>query len=82
MPEERLPKQLLVSALLVASVLLGDRSVGAWSDVVANDLKQCNLSGAWREQAQQRDSWRATYHQMQCRASQQASRRQRKVMQT
>ena len=34
--------------------------MGAWSDVVANDLKQCNLSGAWREQAQQRDSWRAT----------------------
>ena len=30
------------------------------SDLVVNDLKQCNLFRSWREQAQERDSWRAT----------------------
>ena len=59
MPNERLPKQLLVSAPVG-----GKRSVGGqkrrWNDIVANDLKQCNLSGFWREEAQERGSWRAT----------------------
>ena len=27
---------------------------------MVNNLKQCNLSRNWREQAQKRDSWRAT----------------------
>ena len=59
MSEERLPKQLLVSAPVG-----GKRTAGGqkrrWSDVLANDLKLCNLSRSWREQAQERDSWRAT----------------------
>ena len=59
MPNERLPKQLLVSAPVG-----GQRSAGGqkrrWNDVVSSELKQCNLSGTWREQAQERDSWRNT----------------------
>ena len=59
MSEERLPKQLLVSAPVG-----GKRTAGGqkrrWNDLVVNDLKQCNLSRSWREQAQERDSWRAT----------------------
>ena len=59
MSEDRLPKQLLVSAPVG-----GKRTAGGqkrrWSDLVSNDLKQCNLSRSWREQAQERDSWRAT----------------------
>ena len=59
MSEERLPKQLLVSAPVG-----GKRAAGGqkrrWSDLMASNLKQCNLSGSWREQAQERDSWRAT----------------------
>ena len=59
MSEERLSKQLLVSAPVG-----GKRTAGGqkrrWNDLVVNDLKQCNLSRSWREQAQERDSWRAT----------------------
>ena len=59
MPDERLPKQLLVSAPVG-----GKRSAGGqkrrWNDVVSSELKQCNLSGTWREQAQERNSWRNT----------------------
>ena len=55
MSEERLPKQLLVSAPVG-----GKCAAGGQSDLVANNLKQCNLSGSWREQAQESDSWRAT----------------------
>ena len=59
MSEDRLPKQLLVSAPVG-----GKRTAGGqkrrWSDLVSNDLKQCNLSRSWREQVQERDSWRAT----------------------
>ena len=59
MSEDRLPKQLLVSAPAG-----GKRTAGGqkrrWSDLVSNDLKQCNLSKSWREQSQERDSWRAT----------------------
>ena len=57
MPNEHLPKQLLVSAPVG-----GKRSAGGqkqrWNDVVSSEFKQCNLSGTWREQAQERDFWR------------------------
>ena len=79
MSEERLPKQLLVSA-----PVRGKRTAGGqkcrWSDLVANDLKLCNLSRSWREQAQERDSWRATIRRR-VELLKQASRGQRKVMQ-
>ena len=59
MSEERLPKQLLVSAPVGGKCAAGGQK-RRWSDLVANNLKQCNLSGSWREQAQESDSWRAT----------------------
>ena len=59
MSEDRLPKQLLVSAT-VGGKRTAESQKRRWSDLVANDLKQCNLSRSWREQAQERDSWRAT----------------------
>ena len=56
MPNERLPKQLLVSAPVG-----GKRTAGGqkrrWNDIVTNDLRQCDLFGTWREQAQDRTSW-------------------------
>ena len=59
MPDHRLAKQLLVSAPVG-----GKRSVGGqkrrWNDVVSNDRRLSNLSETWREQAQERDSWRIT----------------------
>ena len=58
-PEDWLPRQLLVCAPVG-----GKRSAGGqkqrWNDVVASDLKQCNLSGIWRKQAQEHGSWRTT----------------------
>ena len=59
MSEDRLPKQLLVSAPVGSKRTAGEQK-RRWSDLVSNDLKQCNLSRSWREQAQERDSWRAT----------------------
>ena len=59
MSEDRLPKQLLVSAPVGGKRTAGGQKRG-WSDLVSNDLKQCNFSRSWREQAQERDSWRAT----------------------
>ena len=59
MSEERLPKQLLVLAPVGGKCTAGGQK-RRWSDLVVNDLKQCNLSGSWREQAQECDSWRAT----------------------
>ena len=32
------------------------------SCIVASDLKKCNLSGTWREYAQEYDSWCSTIH--------------------
>jgi hypothetical protein len=59
MPDHCLPKQLLVSAPVG-----GKRAVGGqkrrWNDVVATDVNQCNLSGGWKEQAQDSESWRTT----------------------
>ena len=31
-----------------------------WNDVVVEDLNQTGLSGVWRKQAQDRNSWRST----------------------
>ena len=59
MAEDRLPKRLLVSAP-VGGKCTARGQKRRWSDLVVNDLKQCNLSRSWREQAQKRDSWRAT----------------------
>ena len=50
MSEERLPKQLLVSAPVGGKHTAGGQK-RRWSDLVANDLKQCNLSRSWWEQA-------------------------------
>ena len=59
MPEDRLPRQLLVCAPVG-----GKHSVGGqkqwWNNVVASDLKQCNLSETWREQTQEHGSWHTT----------------------
>ena len=56
MPEDRLPRQILMCAPAG-----GKRSAGGqkrrWNDVVASDLKKCNLSGTWREHAQEHNSW-------------------------
>ena len=59
MSEERLPKQLFVSASVRSKCTAGGRK-HQWSYLVVNDLKQCNLSRSWREQVQGNDSWRAT----------------------
>ena len=60
----RMPKDWLPRQLLVCAPVGGKRSAGGqkrwWNDVVASDLKQCNLSRTWREQAQECDSWCTT----------------------
>ena len=62
MPDDRLPKQLLVSAPVG-----GKRTAGGqkrrWNDLVSKDLSLCNLSRTWREEALERASWRATIKQ-------------------
>ena len=78
MSEERLPKQLLVSAPVGGKHTAGGQK-RRWSDLVSNDLKQCNLSKSWREQAQEHDSWRATIRRRVELLSKQAE--EREVMQ-
>ena len=53
MPEDRLPRQLLVSAPALAH---GRRSW--WNDLVLRDLQSCNLDGEWRALTQDRSEWR------------------------
>ena len=55
MSEERLLKQLLLSAPVGDKHTAGGQK-HQWSDLVAIDLKECNLSRSWREQAQECDS--------------------------
>ena len=59
MPEERLPRQLLVSAPVGGKHAPGGQK-RRWNDVVVEDLNQASLSGVWREQALDHDSWRST----------------------
>ena len=57
MPENRLPRQLLVCA-----PSRGRRSAGGqklrWNDQVLRDLQSCNLDGEWKELTQNRSKWR------------------------
>ena len=57
MEAARIPK-----CLLVCKPAGGKRSVGGqkrrWVDVVVEDLKKCELDTNWREQAQDRSTWR------------------------
>jgi hypothetical protein len=76
MPEERLPRQLLVCAPAGGKRAAGGQK-NRWNDVVANDLNQCNLSRTWRELAQERDSWRTTIQQSGERLNQQAEAREK-----
>ena len=55
MSEERLPKQLLVSAPVGGKHTAGGQK-RRWNDLVVNNRKQCKLSRSWREQAQEHDS--------------------------
>ena len=59
MPEDRLPRQLLVCAPVGGKCSAGEQKQ-RWNDLVTCSLKKCNLSGTWREHAQERDSWRTT----------------------
>ena len=59
MPDHRLPKQLLVSAPVGGKRVVGGQK-RRWNDAIATDLNRCNLSGGWREQVQDRESWRTT----------------------
>ena len=58
----RIPNERLLKHLHVSAPVGGKRSAGGqkrrWNDVVSSELKQSNLSDTWREQAQERDSWR------------------------
>ena len=56
---DRLPKQLLVSAPVGGKCTTGGQKC-QWNGVVASDLEQCNLSESSREQAQERDLWCTT----------------------
>ena len=57
MPEDCLPRQLLVCALAH-----GRRSAGAqklwWNDLVLRDLQSCNLDGEWRALTQEQSELR------------------------
>ena len=57
MEEMRIPK-----CLLVSKWARGKRSVGRqkrrWNDVIVCDLKKCDVYPNWREQAQDRSTWR------------------------
>ena len=57
----RMSNDCLLKQLLVSAPIGGKHTAGGqkrrWNDIVASDL---NLSESWREQAQERDSWRTT----------------------
>ena len=59
MLDGRLPKQLIVSAP-IGEIRAAGGQKRRWSDIVANDLKQCNLSDSWRELVQERALWHST----------------------
>ena len=59
MPDHRLPKQLLVSAPVGGNCAVGGQK-RRWNNVVNTDLNRYNLSGGWKEQVQDRESWRTT----------------------
>ena len=61
MPRDQLPRQLLVCAPAGGKCSAGGQK-RQWNGVVASDLKKCNLSGTWREYAQECDSWCTTIH--------------------
>ena len=66
MSEDWLPRQLLVCAPVGGKCSAGGQK-RRWNDVVASDLKQCNLSGTWREQVQEPGSWCTTIqHSVEC----------------
>ena len=52
MPDDKLPLQLIVSAPVGGK----QEQKRHWNDV-SKDLKQCNLSGTWRQQALEHGSW-------------------------
>ena len=58
MSNDRLPKQLLVSAPVGCKHNV-DGQKRRWNDVVSGDLKQCNLLESWREKAEECNSWRS-----------------------
>ena len=57
MGDQRLPKQLLVSALVGGKRAPGGQKL-RWNDLVTRDLRACGLLDSWRELAQDRDEWR------------------------
>ena len=58
MSNDRLPKQLLVSAPVGCKGNVGGQK-RCWNDVVSDDLRQCNLLESWREKAEECNSWRS-----------------------
>ena len=61
MPKDQLPRQLLVCAPAGGKCSAGGQKQ-RWNGAVASDLKKCNLSGTWREYAQECNSWCTTIH--------------------
>ena len=57
MGDQRLPKQLLVSALVGGKRAPGGQKL-RWNDLVTRDLRACGMLDSWRELAQDRDEWR------------------------
>ena len=56
MGDHRLPKQLLVSALVGGQPAPGGQKL-IWNDLVSRDLRACALTGNWRELSQNRGEW-------------------------
>ena len=61
MPEDQLPCQLLVSAPVGCKHSAGGQK-RQWNNIMASDLKQCNLSGTWREHAQEHAQEHGSWH--------------------
>ena len=59
MPDNHLPKQLLVSAPVADKHAAGGQK-RQWNDVVSKNLSLFNLSRTWKEESQEHVSWCAT----------------------
>ena len=57
MPDDRLPKKLLVSRISNGKRYQGGQKQ-RWHDLIQADLKKVNLENVWRVEAQNRKFWR------------------------
>ena len=79
MPDNRLPKQLLVLAPGGGKHAAGGQTRG-WNDLVSKDLRLCHLLRTWREEDQEGVYWHATIKQSIALLSKQAKVNEKSIV--